>query len=723
MIFDTLLPHATFMAASGQVEESCFVLQRCRFNLEAFKDAFEQNRLLAKPKTKLNLPILFDGQIENLAPGRFQGSNAGNASNNTFKKIRKKEAFPSEWFPWLLSPKNEMAWDEFEALIQRFNDTSPETIYELFTDGGPLFTFKPKKKKKTDKAGTLLEQMAARSVYQVVTCRQPTLAVHSVLALNALNEKADLIGEKRDPELIPRELFKFCLLFWMLNQMKPLKITDDGIKKGVGIIPQYITLGNIGNIDQSPLLLNAGEFRLGAHTDQIRTSHPIVNKFASLTRENTIDRISLTRSNKVFTAPATGKAPTNAYCQTDRKSALAPEIMLGIDRDAIDRFLPAYSLIIQDKAFTLTKELKYYVFLEDVRQTDRYLRFLENMISQLKVYKQDYFDCLKKSAASSKAKEKKKKALERIQSQRKDFWGKSWNQFKLSALLFALEENVGSVNQPQYTWTSVYRNLPAAKAFVLLEMLDDPSAFGRLATFLSHTSLNLSEGWKEKETKRLIDRYFLSGRLDQIDCWLRWRKYLTRSNATEKPIDAGLWEHAMSMMIQLKIMGALHADPEWSGKVLLENLKKRRKQMDEENQGIIGAYLTDFFFPRKVDQRSEEGNKHVDSVKKFIKQQAVNYGHFVDTKSDSWRSIIDGLICGWALKQICFKIRDDYKSVIGGKSLAKHTPAQLRTLSIDLYSKAERTGAKPWNVQAPLECMFKWSQKNPHSSGSGALLP
>ena len=88
----------------------------------------------------------------------------------------------------------------------------------------------------------------------------------------------------------------------------------------------------------------------------------------------------------------------------------------------------------------------------------------------------------------------------------------------------------------------------------------------------------------------------------------------------------------------------------------------------------------------------------------------------MDTESDSWKTIIDGLVCGWALKQICFKIRkDDYKSVIGGKSLAKHTPAQLRTLSIDLYSKAERSGATPWNVPAPIERMFKWSQKNPYT--------
>ncbi len=137
--------------------------------------------------------------------------------------------------------------------------------------------------------------------------------------------------------------------------------------------------------------------------------------------------------------------------------------------------------------------------------------------------------------------------------------------------------------------------------------------------------------------------------------------------------------------------------------------------MDQNNQQRIREYLTDFFLPGRPDQTSDKDRKYMVMVQQFIEQQTMNYGIFVDTESDSWQTVIDGLVCGWALKQICFKIRDDYKSVIGGKSLAKHTPAQLRTLSIDLYSKAERTGATPWNVQAPLELMFKWSQKNPHT--------
>ena len=138
--------------------------------------------------------------------------------------------------------------------------------------------------------------------------------------------------------------------------------------------------------------------------------------------------------------------------------------------------------------------------------------------------------------------------------------------------------------------------------------------------------------------------------------------------------------------------------------------------MDEENESKIQDYLTDFFLPGGPELLPEKSEKGTAQVRQFIERQARNYGIFVDTESDSWQVIIDGLVCGWALKQICRKIRkDDYKSIIGGKSLAKHTPAQLRTLSIDLYSKAERAGTIPWNVQAPIERMFKWSQKNPHT--------
>ncbi|MBW2111287.1 MAG: hypothetical protein JRH00_07605 [Deltaproteobacteria bacterium] len=716
MIFDTLLSHAKALTDNGEVGESCFLLRSCRFDVASFQESLGKNLYRKKPKKKLTLPIVLFGESEKAIPGRFQGNNSGNVSGNTFEKAKKMDAFPSQWFPWLSADKNILNIDDFISLLQDFNDASPESVYPLFTTNGPLFTFKPEKSGKSDNEADILERMVKGSVYQVVTCNKPTLAVHSVLALNALNEQAHLFGEKRDPKLIRKELFKFCLLFWMLNQMKSLRITGEKLEKGVRVEPRIVSSGNIGDISRLPLLLNAGAFYLGGHADQVTTSHPIVKKFIALTREDNINRISLTRSNKVFTAPSTGKAPTNAYRTSARKSALSPEIMLGFDRSAVNRFFPAYSNIIQDKAFPLTTALTYYVFPEDVSLTSGYLEFLSDMIIRLNGYKQDYFGLIKKRPASPKAKKEKEKALKRVQEQRKALWEKSWSRFRLSALLFAFEENVGSSNQAQFAWSSVYRNLPAGKAFLFLEMLDDPPGFGRFSALLHHTSLNLAQGWREKEVKRLVGRYFTSGRMDQVEYWMRWRKYLIRSNSSEKPIDASLWEHAMSLIIQMKAMSVLKIDTEWTGRILMNHLQKRRKEMDEENQRKIREYLTDFFLPGRPEQAPGTPVKGPEKVLELVERQARNYGVFVDTESDSWRAIIDGLVCGWALKQICSKIRkDDYKSVIGGKSLAKYTPDQLRTLTINLYNKAERAGATPWNVQAPLERMFRWSQKNPHT--------
>lgn len=716
MIFNTLLRHANALAKENLLEEDCFILDRCFFGIEEFKELFEQNRMQDKPKTKLDLPVIFIGKIEKIIPGRFQRNNPANVAKDTFQKIKKKEDFPPEWFPWKFS-KNKMSISDFVLFLKKFNDTSPENIYELFTSNGPLFTFTSVKNRPIDHEASNFEDMVANAVYQVVTCNKPTLAVHSVLALNALNERAGLIGEKRDPSLIRKELFKFCLLFWMLYRMQSLKILASEMIKAIRVEPKITVSGNTGDLSRLPILLDAGCFVLGVHTAKMASSHPIVDKFLSLTREDSssCDRISLTRANKVFTAPKTGKAPTNAF-KLRGKSVLSPKIMLGVDRTAIDRILPAYSKLIQDKAFSLSRTaLTYYVFPENVSLTERYLEYLTNMISQLNTLKQDYFNWLRKGGSTSKAKDKKKEALARSQAKRRALWEKSWSRFRLGELLFAFEENVGSGNQPQFAWTTVYRQLPAAKAFLFLEMVDNPAGFGRLLIMLDHTAQNFG-GWKEKEVKRLFDRHFTSGKIDQVECWIRWRKYLSRNNSSEKPIDPKLWEHSMGLIIQIKAMNTLAVETAWTGKALLNHLAMRRKTMDQDNRSNIQNYLKELFLPGTTVNTPEKNKKGADKILGLIEQQAKNYAIFVDTESDSWQSIVEGLVCGWALKQICRKIRkDDYKSVIGGKSLAKHTPAQLRTLSIDLLSKAERGGATPWNVQAPLEQMFKWSQKNPHT--------
>ena len=179
MIFETLLPHAKALTESNQVGESCFVLKSCRFGIELFKKSFEENLKQAKPKTKLALPILLTGQVEKTIPGRFQGSNTGNVSKNTFQK-KKKGDLPVEWFPWLSSEKNRMSYNDFLSLLENFNDASPEAVYELFTDNGPLFTFEPVKKKKTDNEAKILEKMVTnRFIRSLPATNRPWLFIPS----------------------------------------------------------------------------------------------------------------------------------------------------------------------------------------------------------------------------------------------------------------------------------------------------------------------------------------------------------------------------------------------------------------------------------------------------------------------------------------------------------------------------------------------------------------
>lgn len=702
MIFNTLYPHAKFFAEKNLVGQECFVFKECKFVVDEFRESFESNLKQSKPKKKLNLPVLFYGEGKKAVPGRYCLSGAANASAYTFKKLRSKSQYPQEWFPWLLSG-NKMKIDDFIGFLQNFNESDPEKIKSLFTLDGPLFTFQPADSDE-------LFRMVSKSVCQPVSCNSPRVSVHSILALNALNIKAELFGEKTDCELIPAHIFKFCLMFWMLDKMKHQVYSEDNLQK-VEVAMEIESAGTMGNISSLPLLIDIGHCWLGTHTDFIGSKHPIIRKFAELIQEKEVDSIKI--GSKTYTAPATGKAPTNAYRTSEGNQSLSSEIRLGFERESINPVLPAYTNLIQKTRFGLNKTaLSYYVFPEDHLIVGQYIKFLELLISETGKQRDNYFKTLKKSTKSPKAKEEKQDALKLLQKSREKIWTDFWINFKLSNLIFAFEENVGSSNQAQYSWTGVYRNLPAAKTFLFLNMLDNPEQYGRLAKMLESSSKNLSEGWREREVKRLCDHYFLAGSLDQIGYWLRWRKYLIRNNFTEDEFNPGLWENSMSLIIQLKAMLKFSCSADSSGSELLKKLEKRRTYMDQKNKDAIQCYLNTLFAVKDPGASSESKEKKA-QVSRFIRSMAESYGSFVDTERKGWEIIVDGLICGWGLKQICKKIRkDDYKSLIGGKNLAKHTPSQLRTLMFDLHNKAERSGSPPWNVQVPEEIAFKWSQQS-----------
>lgn len=724
MIFETLRKHAEYLKKKNAISEVCFVLKSCRINKVAFSNNFLGNLYKEKPSKSVFLPILFVGKREKAIAGRFQGSNSGNASNNTFKKVRKPEMFPEDWFPWLTG-KGVMDFGDFIALLDRFNDEIgvarelENRIRSLFRPGGPLYTF-VETRKGSDVAVSqkeMLGNQVSRSVYQVVTCNKPTLAVHSVLALNALAVNSHLY-DLVDGEQVPFELLKFSLLFWMLDEMKSLKLSHPDSDDTFGVVPQVNPVGNVGNIEKLPLLLDAGVFRIGEKVGAEDTpSDSVIRRFLELTREDRIDRIVLGR-NVVYSAPATGKTPTNPF-RVEGENVLSPQVMLGFDPKSIWPIIEGYTRLVQDHAFNnISGAIKYYIFPEEASYIENFLEKIGDTLSRLKRFRKEYFDEMGKSVKTAKASERKKEILERIHSERQRYWQDIWPTFRMNELIFAFEENVGSSNQAQMAWTAVYRKIPSAIAFLFLAMVDDPSRFGRLIQLLKRTGFNLGEEWAVKEIKRMFDRYFNGLELEQLDHWSRWRRYLIRSNRTEDPISPKLWENAMAVILEIAAMRGVESDEYTTGGELLNELERRRSLMQEKNQDAIAEYLSKLFVGEKGATISEN---HLKKMEDYVVARGKDYAAFVDTESDKWKPIVEGLLCGSALKRICLKLReDDYKSVIGGKNLAKQSPGELRTLSVNLLNKAERAGSSPWNVQVPLELMFKWSQKSAH--GSDAVL-
>jgi hypothetical protein len=709
LIFKTLQPHAEYLMARGAGTEQCFVVRSVKVDVQGFKENFEQNLGLSKPKAKVTLPILLIGKKLKAAAGRFQGNNPGNISANTFKKIRTASDFPKEWFPWL-TLDNDMGFEEIIELFKRFNLSTGAEIQHLFESKAPLYTFQTNGDALSNQSE--LERMVSKSVYQVVYGNKPTLAVHSILALNALAQNAALF-EQTDPIKIENnDLYKFGLLFWMLNKMTSLKIPIAGNRSVCSVAPDIQAEGNIGNIERLPLLFDTGEFLMGKHYPiNIKGLSWLAECFLSLTREDSVDKMVLAR-NTVYTAPSTGKAPTNPF-KKGNANVLSPEIMQGFDPKKIRPISPAYNALLQDHAFkNFGSDLRYYIFPERSENIGAFLDHLRDRLLEMSALRSAYWDKMGKKVNTPSEQRKKKDEIKKIFEKKRAFWLNFWPYFQMDNLIFAFEENVGSSNQQQYTWTEVFRNITSSRAYLFLDMVDDPTLFGRLVLMFKKIAFNLNDGWVEKEIKRIFRYYFNQATICQQEAWHRWRKYLIKENHGEDPISPKLWENAMALIIRIGVMQKMEARPDWTGETLNTEFKKERQKMDDQNQEAVNAYLTKLFISGKGDNLKE---KHKKSLISYVDSRAKDYGKFVDTSTKGWEAIVDGLICGWALKQICWKLRgDDYKSIIGGRSLAKRSPEELRILAVDLLSKAERTGDAPWNVQLPLERMFYWSQQNPN---------
>lgn len=124
--------------------------------------------------------------------------------------------------------------------------------------------------------------------------------------------------------------------------------------------------------------------------------------------------------------------------------------------------------------------------------------------------------------------------------------------------------------------------------------------------------------------------------------------------------------------------------------------------MADKRKEEILCYLEKLFRPAKYTQKES-----VEKINAMLQRCSEEYATFVDTNSPNWESIVDGLICGWGLNNACYQLSNtNPQSVIGGRSLIKRQPDEIRTLMIDLIEKVNRAGKNVWLVDCPLELLF-----------------
>ncbi len=722
MIFDVMQKHAKTMMASGNARTDCFVLERVGIDFEAMDKAWEKAKTNSRAG-KFDVPVLMFGQKRSLSISRFSGSGPANASKQTYQKkksewdiferaFREDEVdalespFPETWFSWLLQG-GQCHYATWSELLQKICDADAETLRTLFGKTGPLFTFDPKDGR--------FEEYVRKAVCFPVSVKSPGVLVHAVLAYNALH--VSLLDAP-----VGVETLRFCLLFWVLETAKKtLAVTtsESDSERTFGIDPKTTAGGNLGNIDGLTLLIRVNQNRdtiLGGRIpSELADSNEAYRVFLDLTAKKRLDTIKL--GGIPYTAPATGKSPTNAF-RTGKQNCLSPDVRSGFDRDEVIPVVDGFDALVKGTRFSLGGVINYYVFPEKADDLPEYVRMLRDLLSELRDYKDKYFKELKKSSGSDRAKAKRKEMLRELLDLRRGIWGGAWNRFPVSDWIFAFEEDVGGANQPQNTWTSVFRKLPLVRTYLLLFLADDPTSFGQLVQMLKKTAHNLNEGWEAKELKGLLAVFVSKHRLDPVHYWHRWRGYLVRGNQSEDPVRPDLWEKSMNTLLRINAIERVDANEYTTGMELITALDKRSAEMVAQNKEHIQEYLAGLFSSAYVvDTAGEKGESAREKVRHFVGGRAADYAGFVDAGSTGWRSLVDGLLCGWALKQACRSLRGkDYASAIGGRSLAKQTPAEVRTVMVELVEKAIRAGHKPWNIDVPLELLFKWSMRNAYSA-------
>lgn len=705
MILETLYEHAKTMVKADSTGERAFVLKEVKVNVRSddADDKFTLERRIADAGSgaKISVPLIFHGDIEILSISRLKISNSGNASNSTFKKLKDKP-LPPEWFPWakegIKAGKVSFSSSAFLDLIDKINGASHDELRKLFKEGGALASF-------DDFSPEELDEKVAKTLCLPTSCKSPKTFSHAILGLNALFNVCD--EKDRLSNDCWGELWRFALLFWVLDMAeKQIELeTDDG--RYLEIDKADVRAGGTtaGDISKLNLTCRLSDLLIGGKVAGFHHDNPVLSRWADLAKEDDPSLIVL--GNKNYTAPSTGKSPTNAQMDHEGKNILGDVVRKGFEESKFLEVLDGYTPLVQETALSLDENLLYYVYPDLGDEIEEYLVFLKRTIKKIKKTRGFYF-----KAINIKSENKKKEEIEKTRRQLAEEYRAFWNELNdmdIYGLMLCFEENVGSSNQQQYAWTSVYRGQSVLRIFLLLYLLNSPDEeFSFVSQMLKKTSQSMGVKWTAREKRYLIDTFINKKYTDMGDYWIRWRKYLARSDASEKSNEKKrLWKNSMSFIMTLKTIDCMEdlKTDDLSGDELLESFNKRRKTMANTRKNDILGYLEKIFRP---EESSNPKNKaKIDSM---LDRCAEEYAFFVDTDSENWKPIIDGLICGWGLKGICFKLRkDDYQSVIGGRSLIRQQPDEIRTLTINLLEKARRSDQTVWLIDRPMEILLSWA--------------
>lgn len=687
MIAETLLPLAKLLDGSDLIGEQCFLFERCEVDFE------ELNKNIAKLKGKnLTIPIIFFGKAKKSTVSGFAGSGKANASKGTFQK--KGIEYPTEIFRHKEHSFNTYNITTLLETLGYIQNLSEQELNRLFSSSLQPFSFKREVE---------LQSAIKKAVCLPVTPNAPSVIIHGLLVLNAVNQHSFLINIAEYKQLLPVEILRFILLFWFIDSLPGKALEHES--KAYDLVSCISIGGNLAGtkdlLKTSMLISLADNEIFGGKS---LTENMILNYVKTLTCDDNADTIKI--SGRSYTAPKTGISPTSAYIDLIKKeNALTDLIRNGADNKEMIKRLDNYATLISGTRFFMGTDLYYYFFPEKVGKAflEKYITAIKRHVTETKKLKDDYF------SESNKTKSvKRDETLKCINKCRETLWVELLLEMNTESLFFVFEKNAGNSNQPFFSWTKIYQNIETLKAFIFLFNLDDHSISYPLTKVLHLTGHNLSEGWGIGEKERLIDFFMNKRAINWLQQWQRWRKFFLRNDLNENPFDSKCWEGAFYFIMLVNEILNFSINKGETGEHVLQKFQKMLEAKMKSNEEEIIEYLNGVF-------HSED-----EKVKSDIKKKAGDYSRFVDTSVETkkWQSVLDGLICGWALKSICRKLRpdsDDYKKVIGGRALSKMSPFDVNEKMVDLREKAIRQDNDAWNVDVPMEKLIWYSQQNANS--------